>query len=64
MISYKVTFELITEQQYDDDIVTLKTRTYPRFLAGVHMTRQMFIELMLAENPISSVGIVRIEEIK
>ena len=61
-MSYLVTFTITTAQPYNDKVETV-TRRFPQYLCGIQMTNQMFIELMLAEYPMSSVGIVDVEKV-
>lgn len=35
-------------------------RSYPQYLAGMQMTRQMMVELVLAEFPDSTVSIINV----
>ena len=61
-MSYKVTFTITTEQSYTTKVETV-TRRFPQYLCGIQMTNMMFIELMLAEYPMSSVGIENVERV-
>lgn len=61
-MTYIVTFKITTVQPYGEDKVKLVTRKFPELLCGVPMTTPMFIGLMLAEYPCSSVGIYSIDQ--
>ena len=52
---YKVSFSITSFKS-----TFTVNRTYPQFLAGVQMTRQMFKELVLAEFPDSTVSIITV----
>lgn len=60
-MSYKVTFTITTEQPYTTKVETV-TRRFPQYLCGIQMTNQMFVELMLAEYPMSSVKVEQVEK--
>lgn len=61
-MSYIVTFEISTPQpSFQEDKIEYITRTFPQYLCGQQMTKQHFTELVLAEYPMSSVGIISIE---
>lgn len=60
---YTVTFEITTPQpNWQPDKVETVTRKFPQYLCGQQMTNQMFCELMLAEYPMSCVGVVNVEK--
>ena len=58
---YIVTFKITTPMTYTDKVETV-TRNFPQYLCGQPMTNQMFCELLLAEYPMSRVGVVNVEE--
>ena len=63
-MAYQVTFKIVTPAPNWEDKVTKITRTFPQWLCGQRMTRQMFSELVLAEYPDSSVQILDVTTIE
>jgi len=53
-MTYTVTFKLSNRIINTESFVE---RTFPQVLAGVNMTRQMMVELVLAEYPDATVSI-------
>tara|TARA_R100000152_G_C6687362_1_gene119794 strand:- start:471 stop:659 length:189 start_codon:yes stop_codon:yes gene_type:complete len=61
-MTYKVKFS-ITIPMHDWDTRTIKlSRKFPEYVCGIRVTKQMMKELILAEYPDSSVGIISITE--
>ena len=60
-MTYIVTFKITTAHPIEDT-EKLVTRKFPQFLCGQSMTTRMFVELMLAEYPCSTVQIYSIAQ--
>ena len=56
-MTYRTTFKLTNRFI---DTVSFVERTFPQVLAGVPMSRQMMVELLLAEYPDATVSISHI----
>lgn len=61
-MTYKVTFSItISLQNWHTKTIKL-SRKFPEYVCGIPVTKQMMKELILAEYPDSSVGILSVTE--